>query len=807
MMQFFRKYQRYFFIVLTIIIIISFSFFGTYSSLAMNEMQDPVVVTTVDGSEVTRSYIDAMTRFIGTDNQDKVLNGGQWGPNFLNDGVVRKDFLENGLVAIVAKPFMDDLKQDMDARLVKEKHYQPYVHPSEPRLGALGVWDFLAPSIKTNLQLLQKSEPVLTEETLEARVQLYLEEKKFPSQYLRQILRYQETENSGVPPDRSLSTRDLNLFGYRTLEDWFGPRFLTLVSEVIINGASIAERQGYRVSDADALADLLYNNEVSFRQLQKAHSHHLGVRSSQEYFKEQLRLLGMDQKMAVGIWKQVMLFRLLASNSSAVFVDSLIYDQFQSYAGQSREVSLYELEPALRITKAGDLQKLDTYLLAITGKEAEISVPTQYKSVEDIRKETPELVQKQYILKVAEVKLKDLQLNVPLKQAWDWEASEGNWQKFIVSFPELGKKLDLSKEERIEKIDNLDRPTRARLDAFAKEEIVKMHPEWIEEALENAESEEIKISIQEKSPTVPLSGIKDVAAFQKLLEQATLMQDSKQSTASVEGNNTLSNFSQDGQIFYRIEVLEKDSTFRVMSFEQALKDKTLDRLLNARLEKAYKAMIAKNTSLFLDASGKTKKFGEVKAEVAEKVFTPLYDKIVQYADNHGFMWHEDMGIVKGDFAADYRFLAYINEVRERVIAGDENAVVKSGEKALAAAFEPEKMQDSLLDQFKVQQSTLEISRKEKGRFDPEIFFDIKVGDFSKVMFLPKEGSFFFKVLNEKMNTDGREALMKRGQQLLQNSATTEHLKQCLQEMIEKKAIILTPLSSFNTDGLTSEQAS
>jgi hypothetical protein len=51
---------------------------------------------------MTRSDVDEMALFLATDSEDKMLYGGVWGLNFLNDGVVRKDFLETGLAQELA---------------------------------------------------------------------------------------------------------------------------------------------------------------------------------------------------------------------------------------------------------------------------------------------------------------------------------------------------------------------------------------------------------------------------------------------------------------------------------------------------------------------------------------------------------------------------------------------------------------------------------------------------------------------------------------------------------------------------------
>lgn len=98
MLHHFRKYQRWIYIVITVVIIISFSFFGTYSTIATPSAPDPVAFVAVDGAKVHRSELEEMALFLGTDSQDKWMLGGVWGPNFLNDGAIH-DLLITGLAS------------------------------------------------------------------------------------------------------------------------------------------------------------------------------------------------------------------------------------------------------------------------------------------------------------------------------------------------------------------------------------------------------------------------------------------------------------------------------------------------------------------------------------------------------------------------------------------------------------------------------------------------------------------------------------------------------------------------------------
>ena len=58
MLQLFRKYQRYLYILITTVIVISFSFFGTYGTLSDGSFREQIAFTTVNGTDVTRHELD-----------------------------------------------------------------------------------------------------------------------------------------------------------------------------------------------------------------------------------------------------------------------------------------------------------------------------------------------------------------------------------------------------------------------------------------------------------------------------------------------------------------------------------------------------------------------------------------------------------------------------------------------------------------------------------------------------------------------------------------------------------------------------
>lgn len=309
MLHLFRKYQRFLFIFTTVIIIISFSFFGTYSTIGELTPHQRVVFTAVDGSNITRGEVEEMANFISTDKEDKLLYGGAWGPNFFNNGVIKNDFLQTGIGEILVQNYKGDLLSDLDFRFEREKRYVPYANPEAQFISATTAWNYFAPEINSNLEAFKNLSGPMNGKAFSTRVNLYLAEKAFPQSLLKQVLRYQEQQYKWIKADQQLDQVDLSLFGYHTAEDWFGPRFVRLVAEYIINAAKIAETRGYSVSYDEALADLMRNTQISYQEVQG--SPYVTVANSDEYFTEQLRRMGMDRTKAVKLWRQVLLFRRL----------------------------------------------------------------------------------------------------------------------------------------------------------------------------------------------------------------------------------------------------------------------------------------------------------------------------------------------------------------------------------------------------------------------------------------------------------------------------------------------------------------
>ena len=803
MLGFLRRHQRYFFIVITIVIVISFSFFGTYSTLSDGSFREQIAFKAIDGTDVTRHQLDEMVAFIGTDAEDKLLLGGIWGPNFLNDGVISKDFMQTGLGGILASQYAGDISVDFAARQEKEKRYSLYVHPQVPSIGVESAWNYFSPAMSTYFYQMRTAKDPVNPSAFQARTALFLLEKQFPQQLMRQVLRYQEKQTSWVKSDPNLDRLDLSLFGYHTAEDWFGPRFIRLAAEFIMNAAIIAEQKGYQVSKAVAIADLARNAERSFQQ--NSRSPHLGVASGQEYFNEQLRRLGMDKNGAVDVWRQVMLFRRLFQDmGSSIFVDPYTFQQLNSYATESVEGEIFRLPKELRLNNFQGLQKFEVYLDAVAkrtdSEKAKLALPTTFLTAAQVSQKSPELVQKRYLLEIAQVNKKSLEGNVVVKDSWNWEVSDSGWDRLKKQFPELGVKKGGNREERFAALDSLDSKTRGRVDAFARAAIVDSHPEWLDQALADAAPVKLVVGLQEKGENTFFSGLKDSKALTSLLDVAPLAKNKDGTAASKNSTDKLAKYTVDNQVYYRINVIDRAAQSEIMTFAEADQKGVLSKLVDKQLEAYYATLREGDSKEFQKEDGTPKPFAEVKGVVTEKYFDKVLKAIrADYALAISNKSAEEQMIP--DYAATLRLYSHLRDVKGKLeknpalIATLTREPVHTKENTDSLP-----VQEPLADQWKLDRSGYQNARSSgDALLDHNDVFTLAVGDWTKVN-APANGDLnFFHVMNKGNATNDKAVAtsITHARSLLSADAQQRLMYRLLSKIQGKGAISLEFMNQVN----------
>lgn len=787
MLEIFRRYQRYLYIIITIVIVISFSFFGTYSTLTPEDPREQVAFHTVDGTAIKRGDLEEMVIFLSTDADDKLLYGGAWGPNFLNDGVIKKDLLQTGLAQVLLKQYSSLIEADLQTKLEKERRYAFYQHPQAKFISVEAAWNMFSPDIRDNIHELKGANKATDQQALDARIQLYLAEKRFPSSTLRQVLKYQERQYAWVSPDPTIDQTDLSMFGYHTLEDWFGMRFMRIMAQFIINSAKVAEKRGYEVTKTEALTDLLQSAVVSYQQ--QATNPNLGVKNATEYFNEQLRRLGLDQTKAIKLWTQVLLFRRLFHDmGDSVFADSMVSEAFSNYANEAIAVELYHLPTDVQIPNFRTLQRFETYLNAVSKKSDDLlALPTKFLSIAEVEKKTPELVQKRYYLEVGEVDKKSLQARIGLKESWNWEVEDKNWEALKKQFPEIALKKAETKQDRFAILDALDDNTRARLDAFARNAIIDSHPEWIDNALQNAHYKKMAVGIRTKGGQFPFKGVSNRAEFIQLLDAAKLNDSS---------DKKLSRFSGDDQVYYRIVVIDREGDKEVMTFAQATQDTTLDDILNRQLETNYIKVRSTKPELFQEQDKTWKEFTSVKDLVAELYFEDLLNKLRTLPPAEEMK--KSARNLTGDMVAPLRFYTYLQDLKTKA-AKDPSSLKKWLQVPHEEIVDGKLAKPESLDtQWKLVSESQKIDRSSAGKgIEKKEVFSLAKNGWSKVN-VGLMGDLYFLQVKEVGLKGSSEKIAKEvenSHQLLSNNAQKALMEELLAEIQKKNAISIDYLKT------------
>ncbi len=803
MLHFFRTYQRYIFIVITIVIVISFSFFGTYSAMQRSSFDDSTAFIAVDATHIKRSELEKMNIFIGTDLEEKRNYGGVWGPNFLNDGVIKKEFLEAGIAQILFEAFTPEIQEELTQRHHKEKQYQPYTHPQANFISTEATWNHFLPGMKQNYSKLRNANDPLSSEAIDARVKLFLGQRRFPAPILRNMLRMQEKQFNWIEHDQALDYADFSLYGYHRAEDWFGPGFMRLASEFIINSAIIAKQRGYSISEAEAYADLITNASVSFKQNQQ--SPHLNVGTVGQYMDEQLRRMGMDKKQAVRLWQQVLLFRRLYQDmGNSMFTDPFTFQEYNAYTFEHVNGTLYQLPPELRFNNARSLVKFELYMDGVSDVKKDnvrFKMPKTFKSVNDVAKGNPELVQKRYLLDISKASTKKLESKVGLKQMWNWETDEGNWKELTKEFPELALAKAETSQERQEALDKLDRTTRTRVDNMARAAIVEEHPEWIERSLNEAKPKIKLVNIPLKGGNIVIKGASDRQELISSLDSAPL--------ASDEDDAKPIEYSGDGKHYYRIHVIDRSDQPEIMTYAEADKSGVLDEMSNKKLKQQYEKIRSKYPDDYKNSDGTWKNFDSVADSVAGKVYNPLIQKMGDHFIG-GLIPADDNKDLSMSRAASLRFLQHVADAKTSLESGvkDENLITKT--EVTGGADNEIPPRQPLADQWKL--TTKEYSTKRSSQdntLDKQEALAMKEGDLSKV-YTPTNGDVYFFAAKSRGHDADEKTLSTQVytmHRLLSFDAQRTLAKDLLAFMQERKALNIDFLKTHQNQGATVEEKS
>ncbi len=794
MLEFFRKYQRYFFIVIAVVIVISFSFFGTHSATnAPQKAENSCICQGVDGSKIMKSELGHMVRFLSSDRNDLALTEKGMMPNFFNDGVVRKDLLGTGIGVLLAHAYFEDLKENLNERMTHHKAFHPYRHPTAPFISVENMWSQVLPSQKAYLDAFLDTTGEVNPDSFGLLVNLYLGESAFPPNILREYLMFQQKHYNWIKPDPALERVNLNVFHCRSLEEWFGPQFIELVAQFVINAELIAKEQGYKVSFEEARVDLIRNGYESMQtQLRKSE---VSEEEISQLWQQQLHSLGMNEKEAVGVWQKIMLFRRLFEDvGGAVFVDPHVYEAFYSFASKTAEVDLYHLPGSLDIKDFSTLMKLELYLDQVSQNRREgLILPETFTSASEIEKISPELIEQRFLVEIAEVKKDEVALGVSLKETWEWQLEEENFALLTKEFPQLKLKNAKDAGEYFAALEELGPELRGKIDRFSRGRIVENHPEWIQEALNQKHINLRTVSFSPSGRNSPFEGIESSKKLSNLFSIAVLKGELDSDPEALAAKNQLELFTGDGEIYYRFQVVDRDLTRMVLTFEEASERGILDTLLQMHLETSYPKVRIKNPAVFKTEENDWKPLSEVEKEVGRILFADTLRKIDFQMSQLGVELPEDRFARLDEFYPKHRLFPHMM-VAEKDIrrVGEGSQFLKQTE-----AFKEDGklgVKEDLSSQWSlVKENTMFKNHERSPWFSLELFSMIEKS-WSNVEHRSENRLSFFQLQKKLVPSGNFNAEMKQGQTILSKEAERHLMTDLIKRIQKKNAIKLNDVS-------------
>ena len=790
MLGFFRKYQRYFFIVIAIVIVISFSFFGTHQALDTSQAEeDHLIGHAIDGSKMMESEINDMARFLCSDCYDLTLSEKGILPNFFNNGVIRKDILKSGVGVLLVEAYFDELKEDLTERMQRHQQFRPYAHPSVPFVSVENLWAQVLPTQKDNLQKFLYETEEMNVETFNLLVDLYLGEMSFPPNVLREYLMFQQKHYNWIKPDPELPRANLNLFQCRVIEDWFGPRFLKLTTQFLTNAAIESEKRGYKVSLEEARVDLIRNGYESL-QVQK----HNGEVSEEEIgalWREQLFRLQMNEKTAVNIWRKVMLFRRLFEDvGHAVFVDPHVYQTFHGFASKTAEVDLYHLPDNLEIKDFKSMMQLELYLDAVTeGKRDSLMLPKNLATVSKVEKSCPELVEQRFLVEVSQVQKETVGLNVSMKEMWDWQLEEENFQILAKQFPLLSLKKAVDAEGFFEVLEGLDPETRQKVDRFSRLQIVDLHPDWLQHALDQAHLNVRIVSFSSSGKYLPFEGLASSDELLKLFEQTALKQELEVNPQALQARKKLEMFTSDGETYYRFHVLDRDLNKAILTYVEAKERGVLEDLMREHLGREYIQIRESSAALFKDEYNAWKPLDKVINEVGRLVYSDHLKTIENDAQQRGVVLPNDRHENLDRFYPQHRLYSYVRAAHKDIkrLRGESSFLMKplnlSDEESLST-------KPPLNEQWGLVKESQVFKNHEKNPWFHSDIFSMVEQSWSDVGLRASGRLSFFQLKEKKVPSGNFSSEMQEGQEILYREATRLLTVELLGSLKETEAIHL-----------------
>ena len=747
MLNFLRKYQKVVFGAVTGALVISMTFFGSYGAISRSpsEIKDEVISKGIDGSKISKLHIEQLKRFILTDGDDIDFYHTGSMPNLFNKGVIKQEIFAKGLALMVAEAYFDEIQDQLNERLEKQKKFKGYQHPAAPFISAENLYTQFLPELSQLLKKIRSEDFTVSKESLKDLFALHEQTYSFPTEYVRRFLSYQQNQYDWIAKDPELSQGDLSLFKFHSLEDWFGSNFSDLLAQVIYNGALLAKKEGIEISYGQARENLIKNGYESLKRLSNEEP---SVESLDQLWNQFLKAHRLSEKEAVTLWQEILLFqKVLELKGSSVLVDAFSQKEFDQFVSLQREVAKYEIAYDFKIKSFDELMEFEVYQDAVCEKKSGgiLGLSDKIKNEEKLLESYPELFEKTYDLEFASLNLNDLAANISLKKVWDWQLVEENFTTIKSKFPKAEAGLD-----------RLEDSLREQIDRFSALEILKSDKALIAEKLSEIKKEKKSLRIAQDFSKKVVDGIDDLEAFTSILEE----------------KKELDFYSQNGIDYLSVKLISASEKPRLLTFKEASHQKILKTFVDKKLQSVENEFRLKNPSASLKEDGSKKAYEAIRSELGAYAFKSLLaalEKKVDLSDLSQMSVKEKL-----DHLAKYRYVDFVHSALVDIqTKGADAKILKKG----------------MLPY--IEKSNVVVKRKQMESWMDEEIFSKEDSFISSVKTDPISGTFFYETLGASYHDQEEiDAKVKARQTELATEAKKEFFSNLVRDLKQKQIISL-----------------
>ncbi|AAF39395.2 hypothetical protein C6H88_02870 [Chlamydia muridarum str. Nigg] len=556
MLAFFNKHQKKF--IGLVIAGVCLSGVGVGIGQTFKKTQkfgsNKTVYKTPSGRKYSEKEFFLLKRFLSNEAYPFTGNPKEW--NFLNEGVLTERFLTNKLGE---KLFLSVYKSGFPA-FDKERSYEGYRRFDAPFISSEEVWKSSAPQLRDAFHIFQQLENPVSPEGFAARVRLFLEEKKFPHYVLRQMLEYRR-QMFNLPVDGSLAQgRDLRLFGYRNIKDWFGDRYVSAVTEAVLRFIDEQKKNIAMPSLKEAQQDFYDKAQQAFLRLSRHAEFNLTLDQLVSSF---YSFMGVEEAEFIRMYREILLYkRALLALEGAVAFDFYPLQKFFSMGKDTVSVEMFHLPETLVFKDKEDLEAFETYLSLVAAPSSHIlDVQTKLLPIEKVKSKAECLVGKRFSVCYRRVKLSELEKYIPMAQVYQWYQNPENFEEILLEFPELETCSSLRD------VLNLKPAIVERAHSYVRKAILRADLGIIQSELAKQEQKEEELFLS-LGPDHLLPGIQNGVRLANVLMQ----------------QDSVDYYTQDDEYFYSIIVKNRTGTDEVLPYKEVVR-KGLKKVLLER----YKA--------------------------------------------------------------------------------------------------------------------------------------------------------------------------------------------------------------------------